>query len=100
GGLAIGGAVMLYEGAPDYPEPDRLWRLVERHRPTILGVSPTLVRALMKHGAEPVRRHDLASLRSLASTGEPWNPVPWQWYFEHVGGGRCPVINFSGGTEV
>ncbi|MDR3634195.1 MAG: acetate--CoA ligase [Isosphaeraceae bacterium] len=100
GGLAHGGTVVLYEGAPDYPSPDRLWYLVERHRPTILGVSPTLIRALMRYGVEPVSRHDLTSLRVLGSTGEPWNPGPWQWYFDHVGQGRCPIINFSGGTEV
>jgi acetyl-CoA synthetase len=96
---ANGGAVLLYEGAPDYPEPDRLWSLVERHKVTILGVSPTLVRALIPHGEEQVRTHDVSSLRILASTGEPWNPDPWRWYFEVVGGSRCPVINISGGTE-
>ncbi len=100
GGLALGGTVLLFEGAPDFPDADRLWRLVEGHGITILGVSPTLVRALMRHGDAPVARHDLRSLRILASTGEPWNPGPWAWYFEHVGGGRLPVINFSGGTEV
>jgi acetyl-CoA synthetase len=66
----------------------------------VLGVSPTLVRALAAHGDEPVRQHDLSSLRILASTGEPWNEDPWRWYFERVGRGRCPVINISGGTEV
>ena len=66
----------------------------------MLGVSPTLVRALMAHGDEPVRAHDLSSLRILASTGEPWNDAPWQWYFDVVGARRCPVINISGGTEV
>jgi acetyl-CoA synthetase len=100
GAHANGAGVLLYEGAPDYPAPDRLWDLVERHRVTILGVSPTLVRALIPHGDEMVRRHDLGALRILASTGEPWNPEPWRWYFEVVGGGRCPVINISGGTEV
>jgi acetyl-CoA synthetase len=96
---ANGGSVLLYEGAPDYPEPDRLWSLVEKHKVTILGVSPTLVRALIPHGEEQVRKHDLSSLRILASTGEPWNPDPWRWYFEVVGESRCPIINISGGTE-
>jgi len=73
---------------------------VERHRITILGVSPTLVRALMAKGDDYVDRHDLSSLRVLASTGEPWNEGPWRWYFERVGGSRCSVINVSGGTEV
>jgi acetyl-CoA synthetase len=100
GGLALGGTLFLYEGAPDYPTPDRLWRQVAEHGITILGVSPTLIRALMKHGDAPVLRHDLSRLRILGSTGEPWNPEPWTWYFETVGGGRCPIINFSGGTEV
>ncbi len=100
GTLAAGGTLVMYDGAPDYPGPDRLWSFVERHRVNVLGVSPTLIRALMAHGDEPVRAHDLSSLRVLASTGEPWNEVPWLWYFAVVGGGRCPVVNISGGTEV
>jgi acetyl-CoA synthetase len=100
GTLACGGTLLLYDGAPDFPAPDRLWAFVERHRVSVLGVSPTLVRALAAHGDGPVERHDLSSLRVLASTGEPWNEGPWRWYFELVGGGRCPVINISGGTEV
>jgi acetyl-CoA synthetase len=96
----IGGTSLLYDGAMDYPEPDRLWALVERHHVNVLGVSPTLVRALMKHGEGPVRAHDLSSLRILGSTGEPWNPEPWRWLFEVAGGGRLPIINYSGGTEV
>jgi acetyl-CoA synthetase len=100
GGLANGATVCLYDGAPDYPGPDRLWAFCERHRVTHLGVSPTLVRSLMAHGDPPVVEHDLTSLRILGSTGEPWNEDPWRWYFDVVGGGRCPVINISGGTEV
>jgi acetyl-CoA synthetase len=100
GTLALGGTIVCYDGAPDFPGPDRLWALVERHRINILGVSPTLVRALLRHGTEPVHAHDLSSLRVLGSTGEPWNHDPYMWFFEHVGGGRCPIINFSGGTEV
>ena len=100
GTLAAGGTLMMYDGAPDFPGPDRLWSFVERHRVNVLGVSPTLIRALMAHGDEPVRSHDLSSLRVLASTGEPWNEAPWRWYFDVVGGGRCPIINLSGGTEV
>jgi len=98
--LANGATLALYEGAPDHPSPDRLWSFVERHRVTVLGISPTLVRALMPHGDEPVGSHDLSSLRVLGSTGEPWNEGPWRWYFDVVGAGRCPVINISGGTEV
>jgi acetyl-CoA synthetase len=100
GTLANRGTLVLYDGAPDFPETDRLWALVERHRIGVLGVSPTLIRSLMAHGDGPVEAHDRSSLRILASTGEPWNEGPWRWYFERVGMGRCPVINISGGTEV
>jgi len=100
GALAAGATLLMYEGAPDHPAPDRVWDLVERHRVSILGISPTLVRALMPHGEKVVQSHDLSSLRVLASTGEPWNEGPWRWYFDVVGGSRCPVINISGGTEV
>ena len=100
GALANGATLALYEGAPDWPGPDRLWSFAERQGVTILGISPTLVRSLMGHGPEPVAGHDLSALRVLGSTGEPWNLDPWHWYFELVGGRRCPVINISGGTEV
>ena len=96
----LGGTMVIYDGALDYPGPGRLWSLVERHRVSILGVSPTLVRALMRHGESPVRSHDLSSLRVMGSTGEPWNPESWRWLFETAGGGRIPIINYSGGTEV
>ena len=100
GTLLLGATMMLYDGAMDWPGPDRLWAMVARHRVTSLGISPTLVRALLPHGEEPVRRHDLSSLRKFASTGEPWNPEPWLWLFNVVGGGRLPIINYSGGTEI
>ena len=100
GGHANGAAVFMYEGAPNYPAPDRLWDMVERHRISVLGISPTLVRALMPAGEEPVKSHDLSSLRILGSTGEPWNPEPYAWFSNVVGGGRCPIMNLSGGTEV
>jgi acetyl-CoA synthetase len=100
GPLLLGARLVIYEGAPDFPAPDRLWSLVERHRVTHLGLSPTVIRALMAHGVEPVRSHDRSSLRVLGSTGEPWNPEPWWWYFREVGEGRCPIVNYSGGTEV
>ncbi|HRA48799.1 MAG TPA: AMP-binding protein, partial [Thermomicrobiales bacterium] len=99
GGLMLGAAVVLFEGTPDYPNPDRIWDLVARHRVTVLGLAPTAIRSLLTHGDEWPARHDLSSLRVLGSTGETWNPEPWQWYFEHIGGGRCPIINYSGGTE-
>ncbi|MDQ4143988.1 MAG: AMP-binding protein, partial [Actinomycetota bacterium] len=100
GGHANGACVFMYEGAPNYPAPDRLWQLVDRHSISILGISPTLVRALMPAGEEVVRAHDLSSLRILGSTGEPWNPEPYKWFSDVVGGGRCPIMNLSGGTEV
>lgn len=100
GTLLLGATMFLYDGAPDYPGPDRVWDLAQRHRLTHLGISPTLVRALMKHGEAPVRQHDLSSVRFFASTGEPWNPEPWLWLFNTVGAGKRPIINYSGGTEI
>ena len=100
GGNALGCTILFAEGAPDWPAPDRLWGLVERERVGVLGLSPTLVRALIPHGRELVDQHDLSSLRVLVTTGEPWNPEPYRWLHEVVGGGRCPIINCSGGTEV
>ena len=100
GAGALGATLVLSEGAPDYPGPGRMWELVERHQISVLGVSPTLIRALRSHGDEPVTAHDRSSLRILASTGEPWNPEPYRWLFEVGGEGRCPIINLSGGTEV
>jgi acetyl-CoA synthetase len=100
GALIQGGTFFIYDGAPDYPGPDRLWSMVERHRITTLGVSPTLIRALSPLGEQYFRKHDLSSLRFFASTGEPWNPEPWRWLFERVGEGKRPIINYSGGTEI
>ncbi|HZG35592.1 MAG TPA: AMP-binding protein [Gaiellaceae bacterium] len=97
GAGALGAAVVYLEGAPDWPA-DRLWRLVEQERVTMLGLSPTLTRALIPKG-EPTA--DLSSLRALTTTGEPWNAGPYDWLNEHVaGGGRIPIVNISGGTEV
>jgi acetyl-CoA synthetase len=100
GALILGATLFIYDGAPDYPGPNRLWALVERHNITQLGVSPTLIRALIPHGEEPFKKHDLSSLRYFASTGEPWNPNPWTWLFEKVGESKRPIINYSGGTEI
>src|SRR5204863_748336 len=98
--LAAGATAVLFEGVPDYPKPDRLWSIVERHKVTIMGLSPTAVRALMPHGPEHVHAHDLGSLRILGSTGEPWNPEPYRWLFENAGKARLPIINYTGGTEI
>jgi acetyl-CoA synthetase len=100
GAGALGATVFLYDGAPNQPAPDRIWDMVERHGINVLGISPTLIRALIPAGEEHVRRHDLSSLRVIGSTGEPWNPDPYLWTLREVGGGRCPIINISGGTEV
>ena len=100
GGLMLGATIVLYDGTPDYPDASRMWSLVERHRVTHLGISPTAIRGLMRAGEAPVRSKDRSSLFVLGSTGEPWNPDPWWWYFRNVGEERCPIINYSGGTEV
>jgi acetyl-CoA synthetase len=96
GAGACGATVIYAEGAPDWPH-DRLWETIESEHVTMLGVSPTLIRALIPHG-EPT--HDLSSLQAICTTGEPWNRDPYLWLFEHVGGGRVPIVNISGGTEV
>lgn len=100
GALLLGATMVLYDGAPDFPAPDRMWAFCARHGVNILGISPTLVRALAVHGDELPARHDLSSLRIFGSTGEPWNPDPWWWLFEKVGKQRVPIINYSGGTEI
>lgn len=100
GTLLLGATMVVYDGAPDFPGPGRLWEIVDRHRVTMLGVSPTLIRALMKHGETPLSGRDLSSLRKFGSTGEPWNPKPWMWLFENVGHARLPILNYSGGTEI
>ena len=100
GVLTLGATMVLYDGAVDHPQGDRLWALLARHRVTVAGISPTAIRAMMRYGDAAVHAHDLSTLRVLGSTGEPWNPEPWHWYFTHVGGGRCPVMNYSGGTEI
>jgi len=100
GALLLGGTALLFEGTPDYPQPDRLWRIVEEHQVTYLGVSPTLVRSLMGQGTSWIDPYDLSSLKAFGSTGEPWNPKPWKWLFHQVGKGRCPILNYSGGTEI
>jgi acetyl-CoA synthetase len=97
---AHGGTMVMYEGAPDHPEPDRFWQLIDDHGVTQFGISPTAIRALRKRGDEWVEDYDLSSLRLLGSTGEPWDPESWLWFHEEVGGGDTPIINISGGTEI
>jgi acetyl-CoA synthetase len=100
GALMLGATVVVYDGTPDFPDESRVWSMVERHKVTHLGISPTAIRGLMRAGEGPVRKHDRSSLFALASTGEPWNPESWWWYFRTVGDTRCPIINYSGGTEI
>lgn len=94
------GTIFIFEGAPNYPNPDRLWEMIDNHKITIFGISPTAIRMLMKSGEEWVRKHDLRSLRILGSTGEPWDPESWLWFFKNIGHEKLPIINISGGTEI
>ena len=100
GAPLLGAGVLLYEGTPDHPDPGRLWRIIARHGATHFGISPTAIRSLMPYGDEPVLSSPMPTLRVLGSSGEPWNPDPWRWFFEVVGRGELPVINYSGGTEI
>ncbi|HKJ00563.1 MAG TPA: AMP-binding protein [bacterium] len=100
GATLMQGTMVLAEGGPDYPQPDRMWHLVEDHQVSFLGVAPTIVRTLMRYGLEPVQKHDLSSLRVTTSTGEAWTPEAWHWFFEHICRRRVPFHNYAGGTEV
>ncbi|NLC55923.1 MAG: acetate--CoA ligase [Armatimonadetes bacterium] len=99
GPLAAGATLLMYEGAPDWPDRDRYWALVEEHGVTVLYTAPTAIRAFMKWGTEPVERHDLSSLRLLGTVGEPINPEAWMWYYENIGKRRCPVVDTWWQTE-
>jgi acetyl-CoA synthetase len=99
GPLCNGATSVIYEGTPDFPDKDRLWEIVERYKVTILYTAPTAIRTFMKWGTEFPERHDLSSLRLLGSVGEPINPEAWIWYYEHIGGKRCPVVDTWWQTE-
>jgi acetyl-CoA synthetase len=99
GPLANGATILLYEGAPNWPEPDRFWQLIERHQVSIFYTAPTAIRSFMKWGESWPRRHDLSSLRLLGSVGEPINPEAWVWYHDVIGGGRCPIVDTWWQTE-
>jgi acetyl-CoA synthetase len=99
GPLANGATVLMYEGAPDWPERDRFWSLVEDYGVTILYTAPTAIRAFMKWGTEHPDRHDMSTLRLLGTVGEPINPEAWMWYRDHIGGGRCPIVDTWWQTE-
>ena len=96
----FGGSLLVAEGTPDYPDTGRFWRLLQDHKVTYLGVAPTLIRGLMRHGDQEVGRYDLSSLRITVSGGEAWTEAPWRWFFEHVCKGQLPFLNIVGGTEV
>ncbi len=99
GPLALGATVFLYEGAPDWPQRDRFWSLVEKYGITILYTAPTAIRAFMKWGTEWPEKHDLSSLRLLGSVGEPINPEAWLWYHKHIGSNHCPIVDTWWQTE-
>ncbi len=99
GPLANGATCVLYEGAPNWPEPDRFWKIIAEFGVTILYTAPTAIRAFMKWGDEWPKKHDLSSLRLLGTVGEPINPEAWMWYHRHIGGGRCPIVDTWWQTE-
>ena len=99
GPLANGATVVMYEGAPNWPEPDRFWKIIEDYRINILYTAPTAIRAFIRWGDQWVAKHDLSSLRLLGTVGEPINPEAWMWYHKTIGGGRCPIVDTWWQTE-
>jgi acetyl-CoA synthetase len=99
GPLSLGATVLMYEGAPDWPERDRFWKLIARYGVTVFYTAPTAIRAFMKWGTEHPGRHSLSTLRLLGTVGEPINPEAWMWYHEHIGGSRCPIVDTWWQTE-
>jgi acetyl-CoA synthetase len=99
GPLGLGGTTLMFEGVPSYPGPDRFWQIIEKFRVTIFYTAPTVIRALMRFGDEPIKKHDITSLRILGSVGEPINPEAWMWYHLQVGGGRLPIVDTWWQTE-
>ena len=99
GPLSNGATAVMYEGAPNHPEPDRFWELVEKHKVTTLYTAPTAIRAFIKWGDEHVEKHDLSSLRLLGTVGEGINPEAWVWYHEKIGSEKCPIVDTWWQTE-
>jgi acetyl-CoA synthetase len=99
GPLARGAQILMYEGAPNYPDPSRFWKIIEKYRVTIFYTAPTAIRSFMQWGDEHLKKHDLSSLRLLGTVGEPINPQAWIWYQEKVGGSRCPIVDTWWQTE-
>jgi acetyl-CoA synthetase len=99
GPLANGATQVMYEGVPNYPANDRFWSIIEKYKVTIFYTAPTAIRTFMKWGTAEPAKHDLSSLRLIGSVGEPINPEAWMWYHEHIGGGRCPIVDTWWQTE-
>src|SRR6266704_1606265 len=99
GPLAAGATSLMYEGAPDFPEPDRFWRIIEKYRVNTFYTSPTAIRAFIRQGADWPNKHDMSSLRLLGSVGEPINPAAWEWYHKTIGKERCPIVDTWWQTE-
>jgi len=99
GPLSAGATSVMYEGAPDFPQPDRFWRIVEKYRVNILYTSPTAIRAFVRQGDQWPNAHDMSSLRLLGSVGEPINPAAWEWYYKTIGKERCPIVDTWWQTE-
>ena len=99
GPLAAGATTLMYEGAPNWPEPDRFWKIIEEYAVSILYTAPTAIRAFIRWGDQWVKKHDLSSLRLLGTVGEPINPEAWMWYHKVIGGGRCPIVDTWWQTE-
>jgi acetyl-CoA synthetase len=98
--LSLGASIVLFEGVADFPEPDRLWQIVDKHHVSHLGLAPTTARILAQSGDSYVDGHALESLRIIGSSGEPWTVPAWRWLHRHAGRGRAPIINWAGGTEI
>ncbi|MEJ2057862.1 MAG: acetate--CoA ligase, partial [Desulfofustis sp.] len=99
GPLGLGSTTLMFEGVPSYPGPDRFWHIIEKFKVSIFYTAPTMIRALMRFGAEPIKKHDISSLRILGSVGEPINPEAWMWYHLNVGAGRLPIVDTWWQTE-
>ncbi|PLX48417.1 MAG: acetate--CoA ligase [Desulfobulbaceae bacterium] len=99
GPLALGGTSVMFEGVPSYPGPDRFWQICEKFKVNIFYTAPTVIRALMREGEDPIKKHDLSSLRLLGSVGEPINPEAWMWYHTNIGGGKLPIVDTWWQTE-
>ncbi len=97
---AMGATLILAEGTPDYPDQGRIWRLMQDYRVSYLGIAPTIVRIFMAQGTDVVEHYDLSQLRITVTTGEPWTPDAWHWFFAHVCKQKVPILNYSGGTEI